>query len=96
VAPVAAAFWYGHYVLGFVCVAANALYNVAPNLVSRDTRRRLLRLSGRTAAAGTNTDRSGGDAVAPVPEVLSVVVPTGGPRAEQSREPEPPMTPDHP
>ena len=52
VAPVAAALWYGHYVLGFVCVAANVLFNVAPNLVMRDTRQRLLRLSGRTPAAG--------------------------------------------
>ncbi len=82
VPPVAAAFWYGHHVLGFVCVAANVLYNVAPNLVSRDTRQRLLRLSGRTPMAGTTTDRSGGDAAAPVSEVPSSVVPTGGPGAE--------------
>jgi hypothetical protein len=86
VAPVAAAFWYGHYFLGFVCVAANVLYNVAPNLVSRDTRGRLLRLSWRTPAAGTNVDGSGRDAVAPVPEVLSVVVATGGPRDEHMKD----------
>jgi hypothetical protein len=73
VAPVATALWYGHYVLGFACVAATVLFNVAPNLVMRDTRQRLLRLSGRTPAAGTNTDRSGGDAAAPVPEVPSAV-----------------------
>lgn len=57
VAPVAAALWYGHYVLGLVCLAATVFYNLAPNLVMRDTRQRLLRLSGRTAAAGTNCDR---------------------------------------
>jgi hypothetical protein len=61
VGPVAAALWYGHHVLGFVCVAVNMLFNVAPNLVMRDTRKRLLRLSGRTPAAGANTDRSVGD-----------------------------------
>lgn len=68
---VAAALWFGHYALGLVGVAANMLFNVAPNLVMRDTRRRLLRLSGRTPAAGTNTDHSGGEAAAPVPEVSS-------------------------
>jgi len=71
VPPVAAAFWHGHHILGFVCVAGNALYNVAPNLVSRDTRQRLLRLSGRTRAAGTTA--------AAVP---TAVVATGGPGAE--------------
>lgn len=80
VPPVAAALWYGHYVLGLVGVAANVLFNVAPNLVMRDTRRRLLRLSGRTPAAGTDTDRPGGDVAAPVPKVPSAVVPTGAVR----------------
>ena len=80
VGPVAAALWYGHHVLGFVCVAANVLFNLAPNLVIRDTRQRLLRLAGRTPAAGTNTDRSGGDAAAPVPEVPSAVVSGLGPQ----------------
>jgi len=64
VAPVAVALWYGHYVLGVVCVVANVLFNVGPNLVMRDTRKRLLRLSARTPAAGTNSDRSGDDAAA--------------------------------
>lgn len=76
---VAAALWYGHYALGLVGVAANVLFNLAPNLVMRDTRRRLLRLSGRTPAAGANTDRSGGDAAAPVSEVPSAVLPAAGP-----------------
>jgi hypothetical protein len=89
VPPVAAVLWYGHHVLGFVCVAGNVLYNLAPNLVMRDTRQRLLRLSGRTPAAGTNTDRSGGDAAAPVSEVPSAVVPTGGPGAEPGAAPDP-------
>jgi hypothetical protein len=82
VAPIAAALWYGHHVLGVVCVAASVLFNVAPNLVMRDSRQRLLRLSGRTPAAGTNTDRTGGDAATPVPEVPSAVVSTGGPGTE--------------
>ena len=86
VPPVAAALWYGHYVLGLLGVAANVLFNIAPNLVMRDTRQRLLRLSGRTPAAGTNTDRSGGDARAPAPEVPSAVVPTGGPGAERMKD----------
>ena len=86
VPPVAAALWYGHYVLGLLGVAANVLFNIAPNLVMRDTRQRLLRLSGRTPAAGTNTDRSGGDAPAPAPEVPSAVVPTGGPGAELMKD----------
>jgi len=89
VAPIAAALWYGHHALGFVCVAITVLFNAAPNLVIRDTRRRLLRLSGRTAAAGTNTDRSGGDVAAPVPEVPSAVVPAGGPGAEPGAAPDP-------
>jgi hypothetical protein len=67
-------------------VAANVLFNVAPNLVMRDTRKRLLRLSGRTPAAGSNADRSGGDAAAPVPEVSNAVVLTGGPRAELMKD----------
>jgi hypothetical protein len=68
VAPIAAALWYGHYVLGIVCVAATVLFNVAPNLVMRDTRQRLLRLSMRIPAAATDTDRSVGDAAAALPE----------------------------
>ncbi len=65
IAPIAAAFWYGHHVLGFVYVAANMLYNIAPNLVIRDTRRRLLRITQRASAAGTSEsgatlDRGGG------------------------------------
>jgi hypothetical protein len=84
---VAAALWYGHHVLGFVCMVATVLYNLAPNLVARDTRRRLLRLSGRTPAA--RTDRFGGDAAAPVPEVRSAVVSTGGPGAEPGAAPDP-------
>jgi hypothetical protein len=88
VAPVAAALWYGHYVLGLVCVAVNVLFNLAPNLVMRETRRRLLRLSGRTSAAGTNTDRFGGDAAAPVPEMPCAVVHTGGPGAEPGAAPD--------
>lgn len=55
VPPVAAALWHGHHVLGLVGVAANVLFNLAPNLVMRDTRMRLLGLSGRTPAAGANT-----------------------------------------
>jgi hypothetical protein len=58
VPPVAVALWYGHYVFGLAVAAANVLFNLAPNLVMRDTRRRLLRLSGRTPAARTNADRS--------------------------------------
>ena len=57
VPPIAAALWYGHPILGSVAVAANVLFNLAPNLVMRDTRRRLLRLSDRTVAPGTNADR---------------------------------------
>jgi len=87
--PVAAALWYGHYVFGLVGVAANVLFNVAPNLVMRDTRQRLLRLSGRTPAAGTNTDRAGGDAAPPVPEVPSAVISTGGSGAEPGAAPDP-------
>jgi hypothetical protein len=79
VAPIAAALWYGHYVLGFVCLAATVLFNFVPNLVMRDTRQRLLRLSGRTPAVATDTDRSGGDAAVPAPEVASAVGPTGAP-----------------
>lgn len=51
VAPATAALWYGHYVLGFVCLAANVLYNLVPNLVMRDTRARLLRLLDGPGAA---------------------------------------------
>jgi hypothetical protein len=58
-APVAAAFWYGHRVLGIVYVVANLVYNVAPNLVIRDTRRRLLRIVQRTPVPAPYTDRSG-------------------------------------
>jgi hypothetical protein len=52
VPPVAAALGYGHHILGLVGVAATVLFNVAPNLVMRDTRKRLLRLSGRTPPKG--------------------------------------------
>jgi hypothetical protein len=78
VAPIAVALWYSHYVLGFMCVAATILFNVAPNLVMRDTRQRLLRFSKfskRTPATAINTDCSGADA-ALVPQVPSAVVPT--------------------
>jgi hypothetical protein len=78
---VVAALWLGHYVVGAVCVVANVLFNLAPNLVMRDTRRRLLRLSGRTPAARVNTDRSCDQAAAPVSEVTGAVVPTVGPVA---------------
>jgi hypothetical protein len=81
-APVAAAFWYGHYVLGFVCLVATVLFNIAPNLVMRDTRQRLLRFSGRTPPTGTNTGRSDGDVASRVPEAASADVPTGGRSAE--------------
>src|SRR5262249_1585324 len=56
IAPIAAAFWFGHHVLGFVYVAANVLYNIAPNLVIRDTRRRLLWIVRRTAEPGLEGD----------------------------------------
>lgn len=88
VAAVAAAIWSGHYVLGFVCVAANLLYNVAPNLVSRDTRQRLVRLSVRTAA-GIKTDRSGGAEAVPEPEIPSVAGPNVGPGGEPGAAPDP-------
>ncbi|MEW6306909.1 MAG: hypothetical protein AB1705_25885, partial [Verrucomicrobiota bacterium] len=55
VPPTAAALWYGHYFLGLVSLGANVLFNVAPNLVIRDTRRRLLRLSMRIPAASMTT-----------------------------------------
>ena len=63
-APVAAALWYGHYVLGLVCLALSVLFNFIPNLVIRDTRLRLYRLMGRTRAAGSG-NRSAADAVGP-------------------------------
>jgi hypothetical protein len=47
VAPVGAMFVFGRPWLGAAYVAANLVYNVAPNLVIRDTRRRLLRVSDR-------------------------------------------------
>ncbi len=50
VAPVVAAFLYGFYALGFTYIGGNLLYNVAPNLVIRDTRRRMLRISHRIPA----------------------------------------------
>jgi hypothetical protein len=87
-APVAAALWYGHHVFGFVCVAATVLFNLAPNLVMRDTRKMLLRRSERAPMAGANTDRSGGDAAASASEVPSAVVPTGGPGAEPGAAPD--------
>jgi hypothetical protein len=87
-APIAAALWCGHYVFGFVCMALSALFNFFPNLVIRDTRLRLYRLMGRTPAAGTNTDRSAGDAAAPVADVPCAVGPTGGPGAAQPVESE--------
>ena len=49
IAPITAAFYYGYYLFGAVYVAANLLYNIAPNLVIRDTRRRLMRVVQRRA-----------------------------------------------
>jgi hypothetical protein len=67
IAPIAAAFWYGHHVLGFVYVAANVLYNVVPNLVIRDTRRRLLRIGQRSPATAPATASAlSNDAALPV------------------------------
>jgi hypothetical protein len=57
VAPVVAAFLYGFYALGFTYVVGNLLYNFAPNLVIRDTRRRLLRISQRIPAASSSNSR---------------------------------------
>ncbi len=72
-APVTAALWYGHSIVGFVCLTLSVLFNFLPNLVIRDTRLRLYRLIGRTRAAGSST---------PAAEVSDAVVPTGGPGAE--------------
>ena len=63
IAPIAATFWYGHHVLGFAYVAANLLYNIAPNLVIRDTRRRLLRITRRTSALGPDGNHQRCDVV---------------------------------
>lgn len=52
--PVVAAFLYGFYALGFTYVLGNLLYNLAPNLVIRDTRRRLLRISQRIPATSSS------------------------------------------
>ena len=53
IAPTAAAFRYGHYGLGVICALANILFNIFPNFVIRDTRRRLQRFSTRTVAASS-------------------------------------------
>ena len=79
VAPVAAALCYGHYVVGFVCLALSVLFNFVPNLVIRDTRLRLYRLIGRRPAESSN--RSADDAAAQAPELCRAVAPTGGPAA---------------
>lgn len=50
VPPIVAAFWSGHHAFGMIYVAANALYNVIPNMVIRNTRRRLLAVMSRSAA----------------------------------------------
>jgi hypothetical protein len=90
-APIAAALWYGHYVLGFVCLALSVLFNFLPNVVIRETRFCLYRLMGRTPAAGSSTNRTAPDGAALLPEVSDAFAPTGGPGAEQSGQPEPPI-----
>jgi hypothetical protein len=50
VAPVSAMFAFGRPWLGMAYVVANLVYNVGPNLLIRDTRRRLLRVVGRRPA----------------------------------------------
>lgn len=56
-APVAAMYAYGRPWLGAAYVAANLVYNVAPNLVIRDTRRRLLRVVGRPPREQRHAER---------------------------------------
>jgi hypothetical protein len=50
VAPICAAIIFQHELLYFSYIAGNLLYNIAPNLVIRETRRRLLRISQRNLA----------------------------------------------
>lgn len=82
VAPVVAAFWYGYHVLGFTYIAANVLYNVAPNLVIRDTRRRLLRISQRVTGASVPDARRSD--VAPAREACADTLHTAPEIAEPS------------
>jgi len=49
--PMTAAFIHGYTTLGSVYLVANLFYNLLPNIVIRDTRRRLLRITQRTELA---------------------------------------------
>jgi hypothetical protein len=53
IAPIAAAFTFDHRLLGVLYLLANLVYNVAPILVIRDTRRRFLRIVSRSSKITT-------------------------------------------
>lgn len=78
IAPIVAAFLYGFYALGFTYLVGNLLYNFAPNLVIRDTRRRLLRISRRREAPDMEARPDQSDVVA------AIVEPSGEPKPPNS------------